>query len=75
MSNNIEDKIFINVMLENGHDNEGNMKYVLLPLPDINPNTFNTQKVLNVVQTLAPCIAKSVGGVRKIQGKSLIVLA
>ncbi len=76
MSVNIEDKIFINVMLEDGRDSAGVMHYRPLPLPDINPEKFDAQKVISIVQKLAPCLLKTYAGfIHKIQGKSLTVLS
>lgn len=76
MSVNIEDKIFINIMLESGRNEMGDQLYKPLPLPDINPENFDAQKVFNIVHKLEPCIAKNYAGfIHKIQGKSLTVLS
>lgn len=65
----VNDKeIFINILLENDTDSYGNIKYVMCPLPPMNPENYNKIKLMSILSPLAVCFSKSIGLVHKIEG-------
>lgn len=67
--------MFINILLENGRDSSGNMRYVLLPLPDINLASFDNAKLVNIVNCMASCLNKSIGLIHKVEGSTITVIS
>ncbi len=57
--------VSVSVKLENGHDSEGNMKYVSTSLGTVSKDNFDDDKALAIVELLKPCLAKTVGSTEK----------
>ena len=51
-------------MLENGTDDEGNMKYVSQSFGTLSKDRWDGDKLLNIKDALAPCLANTIGYVQ-----------
>ncbi len=58
-------KVSVNIVLENGLDAKGEMRYVNLSLGSMNKDTFDDDKALAIRDLLEPCLAKEISGVEK----------
>lgn len=54
-------KVSAQIQLENGRDEQGNMKYVNQTIQYIGASGYDGNKLLSVVGALGPCLAKTVG--------------
>ncbi len=66
--------MFINILLDNGYDDNGNQVYAYLTLPEINPETFDKNKALAIVSDIEPCLSKTISVVHKIEGTQVSIL-
>lgn len=71
MANATLKKVSVNVRLENGTDDDGNMKYVSISLGKLSVSNFNADQALAIVTLLAPCLNKTVGLVEKTEVSTL----
>ena len=67
MANTALKKVSVRLKLENGRDDDGNMKYVNLSLGSLSKDNFDADKTLAVKAVLAPCLSKTVGSVEMTQ--------
>lgn len=54
-------KVTATAMLENGTDEEGNMKYVSQSFGTLAKDRWDGDKLLNIKDALAPCLAPTIG--------------
>lgn len=71
MANSSIDKITVNVKLENGTDEAGNIKTVSVSLGNLSEDNYNADKALAVVSLLAPCLSKTVSSVEEVTVKTI----
>ena len=70
----LENKTFVNVLLIKGYDDEGYPnKYSIVPMPEINPDTFDKYKLFNIVSALNPFLLGTIGKIHKIEGNKITV--
>ena len=66
------EKIAVRMNLNNGTDAQtGEVKTVSVNLGSLNPTAYNAQKVMNIVEVLAPCLTKSVVSVQEVRTSTL----
>ena len=66
------DKIAVRMNLNNGTDpSTGQIKTVSQNLGTLNPETYDAQKVMNIVEGLVPCLTKSVYSVQEVRTSTL----
>lgn len=65
------DKIAVKMNLNNGTDSQGKVKTVSQNLGSLNPQTYDAEKVMNIVEGLMPCFAKSVHSVQEVRTSTL----
>lgn len=63
--NTMLQKVSIHVRMSDGVDSNGTTKYVGMSLGTINPETFDVQKAMNIVNKLADCITKGISYLQK----------
>ncbi len=66
------DKIAAKMNLNNGLDAQGNVKTVGVNLGSLNPETYDADKVMAIVEGLTPCLTKSVVSVQEVRTSTLI---
>lgn len=57
-------KVTATAMLENGTDDAGNMKYVSLSFGGLSKDKWDSDKLMNIKDALAPCLSKTIGSVQ-----------
>ena len=68
------DKIAVKMNLNNGTDpTTGQIKTVGVNLGSLNPTAYDAQKVMNIVEGLAPCLAKTVYSVQEVRTSTLTI--
>ena len=67
MANSILKNIRVNINLNNGTDNYGNLRTVSVTLGKINKDNFDEDKVRAIVYALEPCLSKTVNSVDKVE--------
>lgn len=65
------DKIAVKMNLNNGTDSQGKVKTVSQNLGSLNPETYDAQKVMNIVEGLMPCFTKAVRSVQEVRTSTL----
>ena len=60
-------QVVVNILLENGSDYYGNIKYVMCPCPAMKSENYDKNKVMKILQSLEPCFSKTIGNVHKIE--------
>ena len=58
-------KVSVSIKLENGRDEEGNMRYTGISLGSLDKDNFDADKALAIAGLLEPCLAKNMGPVEK----------
>lgn len=62
----------VRMKLNNGQDTQGNIKTVNQNIGSLNPNAWDAQKIMNIVEGLIPCLSKSVNSVQHVRTTTLI---
>ena len=65
--NSYLENLSIIIHLNNGIYSQSNIKTVCVPLGNLNPANYDPQKVLNIVEALAPCFMKSIYKVQEVR--------
>ena len=64
--------ISVRLNLNNGYDYQtGQIKTVSAFLSSLNPNTYDAQKVMNIVGAISTCLTKSIYSVQEIRTSTL----
>lgn len=64
-------QISVYLELYNGTDSNGNTKTVKVSLGNLSETNYNDNKVLAVVNALAPCLSKNVYAIKKVTVSSI----
>ena len=67
------DNIYVYINLNNGFDSSGNRRTIPIGFGGVlDSNTYDVQKVMNIVDALSPLFSKSVSSVNEVRVNTLI---
>lgn len=73
MVTSIVNDISVRLNLRNGYDPQtGDIKTAPVYLGNINPDTYDPDKVLTIAEYIAPCLTKSLYSVQEIKTSNLV---